>query len=226
MRNYKLELYQFVDGLRLLLGINNDRYPLDIIGINRNRGNIVDFHRYQSGRFCAAVFLGHRSDTIILNSLRSDKERNFDCAHETLHWAKHRDQGDGIFSCSSIGALNENQFLEWEANEGAAELLIPYRLFIPLYIKLMKKERGRWSYRSFLSIAATRFAVTEAMVKVRFESLKYEISQTEHGTPFDKIEILSAAEQRRRRIMVASVNEQSNSPAQSGKYPQEVFVDD
>lgn len=60
-------------------------------------------------------------DIILLNSKRSEIEQNFDCGHEMVHLAIHRNLNKKVFNCFDRStAPNQDPFLEWQANEGAA----------------------------------------------------------------------------------------------------------
>lgn len=205
----KSELYGFVDSLRQRYGITYSVYPLDTVAIAQELDSIdVISHVFECPSFCASALVGEQRDTIILNAQRT-LSRNFDCAHELIHLKKHRDKGRTVFSCLESGRAvpGLDPFLEWEANEGAAELLVPYRLFLPYFVDWWPMINSRQDFLRFLSRAAKHFGVSSATIKVRFESLKHELWQFDSGVPLDEIELLSATQQRALSIQHASIND-------------------
>ena len=117
--NAKDELYSFVARLRKQLNITE--YPINTINICSNFG-IADVikHNFKTFGMCAAAMSGEKKNTIILNSCRSESEQNFDCGHEIIHLTKHQHTKIEIFNCFSSTKPTQNEFLEWESNEGAA----------------------------------------------------------------------------------------------------------
>lgn len=209
MRNYKQALYTYIARLRGRYGITDASYPLDIVSMIRAREptNIV-FQEFESPYFCAAAIPGPVQDTIILNTRRGPSQ-NFDCGHELVHLKKHRDSKHALFSCVELGGVIQggSPFQEWEANEGSAELLVPYRLFIPFFMAARPDIRSQQDYRRFLRAAADRFGVTPATIRVRFDSLRYAVWQAARGAAIDEVELLSNAQQRARNISCPSVND-------------------
>lgn len=210
MGNAKVDLYSYVDKIRESFNITLQDYPLSVIDICNTISNLDIYYRdFTSHGFCGTVLMGDKQDTIILNSQRSAREMNFDCAHEAIHLTRHRDKGINSFTCMEQKTYlgSEISFFEWEANEGAAELLVPLRRFLPLIknnISWIKKPNDVTCFKKTLSQI---FNVTEAVITFRFESLKYEIIQYLHGAVYHELEILSHTEQMRRNIQVDSMNE-------------------
>lgn len=59
-------------------------------------------------------------------------------AHELIHYWFHPEQG-AFYPFSPASRDKEK---EWQANEGAAELLLPYRDFVPRYVQtVLETER-------------------------------------------------------------------------------------
>ena len=46
-----------------------------------------------------------------------------------IHLALHRRLEQKTFNCFDKVQANQNPFTEWQANEGAAEFFVPYKIF-------------------------------------------------------------------------------------------------
>lgn len=206
----KVELYREIEFLRQKLGIGEACFPLNIIALCEDLPNLaLGFPPFKTpglkGVSCLSV--GDDPDVILLNGNLTWRENNFTCGHELIHITLHRDGPAKSFNCFEKARPNQDRFLEWQANEGSAELLMPARLLLP-------RVRGRFSslhvwqdFIRFKSELAEEFNVTEAVVTFRFESLKFEISQILSGTPCEEIRMLSASKQREAGIRVKSLND-------------------
>lgn len=196
--NAKKDLYARVERMRKNLGIAaND--PVNALELCTRRISAVEivYHTFDTTGFCGAAFAGNKMNTIVLNSARSKAEWNFDCGHELIHLVKHRDINDGIFKCFK---KNQNSFLEWQANEGAAELLIPYKDFIPRFVRFISHGNPFYGNCNIQARLANIYNVTEQVINNRIRNLSYEIFQYQRGTPLDSIEILSWRKQQERGI--------------------------
>ncbi len=176
----KASLYNEVQKIRSENGISG---PADPYAIAERYGITISVYEFDSRRFSGALFRGNRKAKIIVNSSRCPESRRFAVAHELIHYFLH----DGTrFFC-----LDQNNVtaLEWQANEGAAELLLPYRYFLFSYrnirsLYLANEEKA-------VRTLAKEFSVTPSMVRSRLESLSPEIAQLESGVPLEKIRPLS-----------------------------------
>lgn len=147
------------------------------------------------------------NNVIMLRSSLPEDELNFVCGHEIIHVKFHRYCRIKTFSCFDKIKANQNSFLEWQANEGSAELIVPMQEFLPK-IKEALPHLKTWSdFNQFKSELAEYFNVTDAVITYRFESLKYELRQYLDGTPISMIRILSRAQQQAKGISVESYND-------------------
>lgn len=208
MSGTKQELYQFIDTARKRFGILDPSCPIDAIEICRKQESIeLIYHPFTTAGFCAAALLGEKNDTIVLNVQHSKQELNFDCSHELVHLTKHRNLGLSSFHCFDTLKPKQDPFLEWEANEGAAELTVPYRSFLPLLSEAYPHLRT-WQDMDFLRYRlAQTYHVTETVIAYRIESLKYEFYQYLNGAALDCIQFLSRRELKRQGFSVLSLNE-------------------
>lgn len=224
-RSDKKSLYSFVDRLRKnLLGGRLD-YPLLLSDAVGQIGYLsVKRTKMHTTGLYGIAFLGDRVNTVILNESRTRVEQNFDLAHELIHVYKHR--WIDHFECSSN---NKHTFLEWEANEGAAELLVPYRLFLSsVHDALSELSRPVDAYvlsrlRVYL---AQRFHVSPPVIKYRFESLKYEIYDALREAPaYDLAIATNTKHLRDLKLEVPSLNDIESLLAKNLIKPQKKLVD-
>lgn len=198
--NAKQELYQFVDSLRRHLEIPLQNHPINAFDLwNQQELFCIYQHEFDTHGFCGSAFVGNTQDTIVLNSARSKAEQNFDCTHEVIHLTKHRKQNHGIFKCV---CENQNSFLEWEANEGAAQFLVPYQDFIPKWITYSSTKLCKPF--DLMHMFANYYQVSVPVIDIRLKSLSYEIDQYKKGVPLAKIELLSRNQQKTRGIQPLS----------------------
>lgn len=192
--NAKEDLYERVDEMRKNLGIASYDTPINALELCSREISDVDiiYHTFDTTGFCGAAFVGYKINTIILNSARSEIEQNFDCGHELIHLVRHRHKNRGVFNCTS---KNQNSFLEWEANEGSAQFLVPYQDFILRFISLLNDKAA-----DIQGILAEHYHVTPQVINIRMDSLAYEIDQYRKGTRLDCLELLSRTQRRQRGI--------------------------
>lgn len=137
-----------------------------------------------------------KDSAILLDSRQSREEQNFFCAHELIHSAFHRDLGMKQFSCYEKTQPQQDSAIEWQANEGAAELLVPYKLFIPRFIELLNEQLNNPSVFYWIRIQlAKEFDVSYQVIFNRIENHRYEISQYEQGVDSNSIQLLSKRKQ-------------------------------
>lgn len=211
----KSTLYMNVNELARSLNITEDDFPINSETIARRYCYNVSIEQlpFPSNDICGILYKGKKSTSIALNAGRSNTMRNFDCMHELIHYFFH-DIEDCQYICtadnSEESSIVQDAYIEWQANEGAAQFLVPYEILLPL----IKEKRsflyargGALFLREFL---AKKFNVTEDVIKIRLESLKFEIHQYLNGCSLDKIHILSAKKQSEKGIVIESLNSSPN----------------
>lgn len=215
----KKELYDRVEQIRERMGIKPEHYPLDSVNIcDRVKSLTVDYLPFKTPGLQGVILLQRDCDSlIILNSKRNRVEQNFYCAHELAHFILHRNHPSQSFQCFDRIRDKQNAFQEWQANEWAAEFLVPYRLFIPELFK-----RLDWNLPPEVDFyppvaddrfplirqeLARLFGVSERVIRNRIESLKFEILQHYYGEDISEIRVLSLTQQQKRGIKVLSMNE-------------------
>ena len=198
----KEKLYKNIQNLRQRLNITFDDYPLNVRKIyseqlGKKLGEVP--FSISALRGMAIIDVNDpENDVILLNSFRTKIEQNFDCSHEFIHTVAHRNLPNKTsFKCFEKVTNKQDRFIEWQANEGAAELLIPYKLFIPKYVEYSRERAHDFSYIPEFELSEM-FNVSTAVLSNRIDSLNYEIYQyLQHGS-IDDIEILSRNKQKER----------------------------
>lgn len=208
----KAGLYTAVNKLRGRLEISWEDYPLDLRALCGERGSIQTAllpFRTEGLKGMSVIGSEGESDVILINQAVSWEEQNFICAHELLHLTLHRDAPARSFRCFERALPNQDGSQEWQANEGAAELLVPAALLFPAVRRsFLSLEEGN-RVETFRKETAQRFRVVEAVVTYRLESLKYELSQYLAGVPREQIRCLSHRQQEKLGIEVESLNDRA-----------------
>lgn len=190
--------------------INPSDYPLDIFEICKRISNVeiqaVPFKTADLRGMVSLAKNNSEAHIILVNSNKSFQEQNFHGFHELMH-IPTVDQPGTLLRCYDTVKPNQNSYMEWLANEGAAEFVVPYQLLLPMIkreIRQMITGIGTWQ---FCENHSYDFGVSPIVLQNRIDSLKYETYQYLNGVPFDKIEILSWNKQKQRGINVKSLVE-------------------
>jgi Zn-dependent peptidase ImmA (M78 family) len=208
--NRKKTLYEKIEQLRKNLGIGDDSYPIDMVDFCLEKGFVeigtAPFKSIGTRGMAVPYYERGEKDVILLNSHLSKREQSFTCGHELVHLTLHRSKTIQYFSFEQV-MLKHNPFLEWQANEGSAELHVPYRLFFPRIEAALQKMESMQEILNLRAILAEEFQVMEEVIYYRFESLKYEIYQYLTGVSLDDINFMPVSKQREAGIFVESINE-------------------
>jgi len=202
-------LYSEIVNIKKFLGFSSDVRGIDLVSELKNMEILIkdiDF-KTKGLRGMAIVGQGEEKDIILLNSNRTPIEQNFDCAHEMMHLLLHRKLDQKTFNCFDGISIHQDPYIEWQANEGAAEFFLPYKELLAIILDNQKYLADYSNIIRFKSILAQSYNVPERVVTFRLENLKYEIYQAEMGIPIDKINILAARKQKERNINIKSYNE-------------------
>lgn len=204
----KAGLYTQVTNLRCRLGLGPDEYGLNMLDLCKNKGIKVSEHPFTTPGLRAMAQVGDDiyPDAVILNSARNHTEQNVDCAHECIHLSFHRNEPCNAFQCFETALPNQNKYLEWQANEGGAELLVPYKTLLPIIKKNFHCLKTYLDIYLLKEELIYRYNVTEAVITYRLESLKYEIEQYINGIPVTNLHILSYSSQLKKGIKIKSLN--------------------
>lgn len=190
-------MYKQVDNLKSKLDIVNI-FPIfsKTLAQNYTKNPIIEELPFPSNKICGILYKGDTSTSFALNSGRTPEMRNFDCMHELIHYFFH-----DIKQCQRIccdeqrngGRIEQDTYIEWQANEGAAQFLVPYQTFIPDYIResQLHARDPLLTRDDICKILAPRYFVSPKVISNRIDSLNYEIYQFLHGTPIFEIVPLS-----------------------------------
>lgn len=139
---------------------------------------------------------------ILLSENRNEVEQDFDCIHELVHVLRHPSANATCFRCYDRVRPNQNAFYEWEANEGAAEFLMPHRDFIPSMVDKIAfiEDDNIRMLPEYVWNLADQFHVTSQMVQLRISNLRYETLQYLSGISLDDLDIRSNSSQKRAGI--------------------------
>lgn len=142
---------------------------------------------------------------ILLNENKSFVEQNYHGFHELTHILTVDEPGTTL-NCFGNTRPNQNSYIEWLANEGAAEFLMPYKEILPI-IRNESKTFDEHSMPIFdlSEKLSNMYNVSTVVVQNRISSLSYEIWQYLSGTDIDKIQWMSHSEQQRKGINVDSL---------------------
>lgn len=179
----KRELYQKIDTIRSRLPYIPKSLKTYQLQLQQMFSDLHVVQKELDSKKLSGMLLRGEHSLIILNSSRNEISQRFTLTHEMIHYFLH--QGTGQFFCQD----DDISPFEWQANEGAAELLVPYRLFLPLaarYHAVLQTNR-----RFALQNLARYFGVSPTIISHRLKSLSWELEQYQSGTPLKQICLLS-----------------------------------
>lgn len=147
---------------------------------------------------------------ILVNANLTYEEQNFHGFHELIHIYTSEPNSGQTFNCYDKIKPYQSSYIEWIANEGAAECMVPYKKFLPLIKDNYHKMIEGLGTFDFCNKVASDFAVTPTVIQNRLNSLCYEIAQYINGASLENINILSKSEQQRNNIFIPSLNDLEN----------------
>lgn len=124
-----------MSNLKKRLGITVSDYPLDIFELCSVISNVeIRALPFVTPDLRGMVNLAKKKDenhVILVNSNKSFEEQNFHGFHELMH-IPTVDKSGTILRCYDRIRPNQDSYLEWLANEGAAEFAVPYKMILPM----------------------------------------------------------------------------------------------
>lgn len=123
----------------------------------------------------------NKMPVILLN--KDSNNLNFVLAHELVHF--FLSPNNVAFDKYDYLKYKENEYEEWRANEGAAELLLPYKEFIPDYCYFFMYKNEKDCVYELSKI----YCVSKQVIKYRIKNLKKEIGSYLKGIDIEQIEI-------------------------------------
>lgn len=209
----KEQLYFQISLIREQLLQNGLTYPLDIFEICEKFDKIkiaaIPFQTYGLRGMAKSADETSDISCILVNSFLSQPEQNFHGTHEFMHINFEDGKTGTTFRCYDRVMPFQDRYTEWIANEGAAELLIPYKEFIPFFCTLLNMYRSNHSSwlknngnYDIYDILARKYNVTRTVISNRVSTLSYEIDQYSNGIAIDDIKLLSHGKQCNNKIKV------------------------
>lgn len=189
----KQQLYHLVEGIRKDFGVNSSPPYDSRILCTSVFGLHLNFIDLKTPKLRGMSHIPSRS--VLIDSKRSDCEQNFYCMHEIIHQTVHKNRPTKLYSCYDETQAVQDPFIEWEANEGAAQFLIPYQDFIPR-VSLYFNADCPSALANLPEEMARHYFVSPQVISIRLDNLSYEIEQYRAGTPVESIELLSCTQRR------------------------------
>lgn len=203
----KKSLYKNINVIRKKLKITDSETPINLINICYNNCIKIGYMAFSSPGLRGMFVKGTNrcDDIIVLDNKQSLIEQNFYCGHELIHLLFHRYDNSNSFNCYETVRPNQDSSLEWQANEGAAELLVPYKKLLPLIRNNYNDMCDGFGTYEFCEKYSEVFGVTISVMQNRLNSLSYEIEQYMRGVEIDNIKILSKSQQQKIGIKSTSL---------------------
>lgn len=199
----KAQLYAFVREKRRELGINLSSYPLHSQEIAGRYGNLVLQHREFSSKKIGGMLVKNRVSVMTLNTLHSQAEQNFYGFHELVHFW---DDPKSEYLCIDGQVPIQDRYIEWKANEGAAEMAVPFETFLPDVVGIISDCDSLGVAREgCLEVLSWAYKVSPSVIDIRLQSLAYELWQHSQGTPVENVVLMSANEQKKRGVIFTPV---------------------
>ena len=175
LRMTKAELYDIIDSLRSdleLIGFTTPFNSRDVCV----QGFGLFYDEAQLGKSGLRGVAHIPTRTVIIDSSMTDREKCFYTFHECLHHRFCPNLGNQFFwdYDEFMTVPEQDPFLEWQCNEGAAQLLLPYQSFIPRYVEIARANSNIDELRVIESLVE-EYNVTGRVVTNRISSLNYEI---------------------------------------------------
>lgn len=216
----KLQLYELVSKVKKELDITEQDYPINIFNLCSYYSNVVikevDFHTKDLRGLVHIAENKNENHVILVNKNKTFEEKNYHGTHEFMHIITIDNSPGTTLRCFDKIRPNQNAYIEWLANEGAAELMMPYREILPLV-----KEASEHFCLSALPIhqlteqLSYTYSVSTMVAHNRLNNLAYEIWQYLNGVEINDIEILSYNEQKKRNIQIDSLPDIENKMIRS-----------
>lgn len=205
-------MYENIADLKNFLISVGANQPFDIFNICSKIDNIeissVPFKTVGLRGIAALAKDADDINCILVNSKLSYEEQNFHGIHELIHIYTGTPNSGQTFNCYDKVKPNQNSYVEWIANEGTAELLLPYKEVLP-FIKdnISKFYTCFFPVYEICKVLAENNNVSQTVAENRLNSLKYEIFQYLNGVDLNNINILSKHQQELKGIKVDSLSQ-------------------
>lgn len=208
----KRQLYELVAKTRKDFKISAFDYPINIFDLCDRIDNVVisevDFKTKDLRGLVHIADNEKDNHVILVNKNKIFFEKNYHGAHELMHIVTAKNKPGTTIQCFEKIRPNQDPYIEWLANEGAAELLMPYKDVLS-FVKSESTCFNKELFPIYLLVLnlCKRYSVSEMVAQNRLNNLSYEIWQYLKGVKLKDIEIISRFEQQRRGIKIDSLIE-------------------
>ena len=172
-------LYEIVSNLKKQLRITHLDYPINIYNICSRISNVeikaVPFTTPDLRGLVHIAKNKSENHVILVNSQKSEEEQNFHGFHELMH-IPTADKPGTVLSCYDHIKPEQDAYIEWLANEGAAEFTVPYDILLPMIKNEYSNLIQGYGTFEFCVDKAQVFGVSTVVLENRINSLKYEWS--------------------------------------------------
>ena len=143
----KIELFRQIDEIRRKL-------PKGDLLYTAGRVAEVHFHHFDSQKL-GAVLIGGR--VIVVNASRPESAQRFSLAHELVHYYLH---------WGKVDLQHRTPEIERQANEGAAELLLPRK-----EVAALAAAHRHGSEEQLVRLLASRYGVSPSVARYKLNSM-------------------------------------------------------
>lgn len=179
------ELYRAADNIRAELFIKGSEPLVELaMAAYGSYGTETYTAPFRTERICALSSPGE-PDVILLNRNKPEPVLRFAMAHELIHTRLHRD-----IPCAFLiedPLASRDPVLEREANDGAAELLLPWREIVPLMAEY-RVSLGNNCYGAFCARICAAKRVSRKVAEIRARELWHVMQVYIASRSFDKAE--------------------------------------
>lgn len=180
-------LYRRIDAMRQKYGIRGRFDPFDFAAA---RQIPVQYHAFSDPHLKGILVRSGGVCGIVLDPRLSGEQQRVTLTHELVHLELHYGEQGTAFS--------DHDGMEYQADEGAAELLMPYHDLLPRAASF--RRRYRQDPVKITGLLAAHYRVDLDTMQRRLDSLDYELMLFLHGTPISEIVPISELEKRRKGI--------------------------
>ncbi|MBE6936381.1 MAG: ImmA/IrrE family metallo-endopeptidase [Ruminococcaceae bacterium] len=180
-------LYRRIDAMRRKYGI---RGRFDPFAFAAEHEIPVQYHAFSNPALKGILVRSGGACGVVLDPRLSQAEQRLTLTHELVHLELHYGEQGTAFS--------HHSGMEYQADEGAAELLMPYRDLLPRAAAF--RRRYRQDPVQITGLLAAHYRVDLDTMRRRLESLDYELMCFLRGTPVSEIIPLSRQEKQHQAI--------------------------
>lgn len=170
----RAELYEKIDLVRQILGIRLKDYPIDFNDVYAELSDVlsISYEPFTYKKFCGLLIRNKLpyASHVVINSNLTPADQYFAMVHELVHFFCHNLDR---FMCNPFTNVVYGKF-EWQANEGAAELILPRKFFVEDF-NISMQEYG--DINKAIKNTAKVYKVNEQVVKYRLMNLQDEFLQ-------------------------------------------------